>query len=252
MENVTITELNSQGDVDFDQDIDTDTVMASGGGIAVNGDVEDSAFNTGFNSGIMAGDDVDLDDSIVGDGNTQLNDSDIGAFAARGNATNAVGENVLLGSGDLVDIDAEGDAQAVTGNGNDVKGDIDVDLEHVDGPVNMAFGDGNSQNALEDNSTNYEDSFNEDYSVEDSYNTRYEDSYNSHYEDNDTDDHQRRGLLQQPLRGQRHGELGLVVGVELRVVLRGQRHLPGRARPRGERGRRLGRGQRRRARRLTL
>ena len=187
MENVTITELNSKGDVDFDQDIDTDTVLASGGGIAVNGDVEDSAFNTGFNSGIMAGDDVDLDDSIVGDGNTQLNNSDIGAFAARGNATNAVGENVLIGSGDLVDIDAEGDAQAITGNGNDVKGDIDVDLSHVDGPVNMAFGDGNSQNALEDNSTTYEASFNEDYSVEDSYNTHVEDSYNSHYEDNDTE-----------------------------------------------------------------
>jgi hypothetical protein len=187
MENVTITELNSLGDVDFDQDIDTDTVMASGGGVAVNGDVEDSAFNTGFNSGIIAGDDVDLDDSIVGHGNTQLNDSEIGAFAAHGNATNAVGENVLLGSGDLVDIDAEGDAQAVTGNGNDVKGEIAVDLDHVDGPVDMAFGDGNSQNAIEDGSTNYENSFNEDYSVEDSFNTRYEDSFNTHDEDNDTD-----------------------------------------------------------------
>ena len=187
MADPTITEINAWGDVDFDQDIDTETVVASSRGIAVDGDVDDSAFNSGTNTGIIAGDDVDLDDSIVGNGNTQINDSTVGAFAARGSATNAQGENVLLGSGDLVDIDAEGDAQAVTGNGNDVKGDLEANLSHVDGPVNMAFGDGNSQNAIEDNSVNYEDSFNEDYSVEDSFNTRYEDSFNSHEQDNDTD-----------------------------------------------------------------
>ena len=54
----------------------------------------------------------------------------------------------------------------------------------------MAFGDGNSQNALEDNSTTYEDSFNDGLlGRRTRYNTRYEDSYNSRYEDNDTDDH---------------------------------------------------------------
>jgi len=186
MADPTITEINAWGDVDFDQDIDTETVVASSRGIAVDGDVDDSAFNSGTNTGIIAGDDVDLDDSIVGNGNTQINDSTVGAFAAHGNATNAVGENVLLGSGDLVDIDAEGDAQAVTGNGNDVMGKVDVDLEHTDGPVNLAFGDDNHQNAIQDESVNYEDSFNEDHSVEDSYNTAYEDSYNTVEQDNDT------------------------------------------------------------------
>ena len=186
MKNVTITELNSTGDVYFDQDIDSNTVIASAGGVAVNGDVDESAFNTGVNTGIMAGDDVDLEDSIVGNGNTQMNDSTIGAFAAHGSALNAQGENVLVGSGDLVDIDAEGDAQAVTGNGNDVMGDATVDLHNVDGPVNMAFGDGNHQQAVEDNSTTYEDSFNYDASTDGSYNTLVEDSFNEHYEDNDT------------------------------------------------------------------
>ena len=186
MADPTITEINAFGDVDFDQDIDTETVVASSRGIAVDGDVDDSAFNSGTNTGIIAGDDVDLDDSIVGNGNTQINDSTVGAFAARGSATNAQGENVLLGSGDLVDIDAEGDAQAVTGNANDVMGDANANLHNVDGPVNLAFGDGNHQNAIEDNSVNYEDSFNEDHSVEDSYNTAYEDSYNTVSEDNDT------------------------------------------------------------------
>jgi hypothetical protein len=186
MADPTITEISSFGDVEFDQDIDTDTVVASSRGIAVDGDVDDSAFNSGTNTGIMAGDDVDLDDSIVGHGNTQINDSTVGAFAARGNATNAVGENVLLGSGDLVDVDSEGDAQVITGNGNDVHGDTSFDLDHVDGPINLAVGDGNHQNALEDNSTNYEDSFNTDNSMSDSFNERYEDSFNETYEDNDS------------------------------------------------------------------
>ena len=186
MKNVTITELNSTGDVYFDQDIDTDTVIASAGGVAVNGDVEDSAFNTGVNTGIMAGDDVTLDDSIVGNGNTQMNDSTIGAFAAHGSALNAQGENVLVGSGDLVDIDAEGDAQAITGNANDVTGAVSFEAHNVDGPVNLAVGDGNHQQAIEDNSTSYEDSFNYDASTDGSYNTLVEDSFNERYEDNDT------------------------------------------------------------------
>ena len=59
MQNVTITEITGKGDVDFDQAIDTDTVIASGGGVAVNGAVSQSAFNTGLNTGIIAGDDVE-------------------------------------------------------------------------------------------------------------------------------------------------------------------------------------------------
>jgi hypothetical protein len=186
VKNVTITDISAKDDVHFDQDIDTDTVMASGGGIAVNGDLSKSALNTGVNTGILAGDDVDLEDSIVGDGNTQLNDSHVGAFAARGNATNVTGENVNMGSGDLMDVDAEGDAQVAHGNGNEFTGDVTTSLHNVDGPINLAVGDENRQSALEDNSTNYDESFNTDNSTSDSYNERYEDSFNEVYEDNDT------------------------------------------------------------------
>jgi hypothetical protein len=203
MKNITITELTGS-DIHFDQDIDTDTVIASSGGVAVNGDMKDSAVNTGINTGIVAGDDVTLDDSILGNNNVQVNDSDIDAFALGGDATSAHGENVNLGSGKIFDVDAGEDATIVTGNGNEVTGDVDVDVDHADGPVNVAVGDDNKQQAVEDESYTIEGSYNTDASTEDSYNTltqsetdlRYEDndtyessvddSFNSRYEDNDT------------------------------------------------------------------
>ena len=187
MKNVTITDISAKDDVQFDQNIDTDTVIASGGGVAVNGHLSESAVNTGLNTGILAGDDVHLDDSIVGDGNTQVNDSHVGAFAARGNATNVTGENVNMGSGDLLDVDAEGDAQVAHGNANEFTGDVTTSFRDTDGTINLDIGDENRQNALEDNSTNYEDSFNTDNSVSDSFNTRYDDSFNTVVEDNDTE-----------------------------------------------------------------
>ena len=185
MKNVTITDISGD-DVDFDQKIDSDSVTALAGGVAVNGDVDDSAINTGVNTGIMAGDDVDLDHSVVGSGNTQLNDSTVGAFAGRGDATNIQGENVNMGSGDLLDIDTDGgDAQVVNGNGNQTFGDIDVDADGA-APSNFVFGNGNDANALQDNSTTIEDSFNTDNSVEDSGNLSIDDSFNTVTEDNDT------------------------------------------------------------------
>lgn len=186
MNNQTITELSGH-DIDFDQTLDSDSVTALAGGVAVNGSVEDSAINTGVNTGIMAGDDVSLDHSTVGNGNVQFNDSTVGAFAQRGSATNIEGQNVNMGRGDLIDVDTDGgDAQVVNGNGNKTFGDIEVDASNSDGPANFVFGDRNSANALEDNSTNIEDSFNTDNSVEDSFNTKVEDSFNTKVEDNDT------------------------------------------------------------------
>ncbi len=185
MKNVTITDISGD-DVEFDQTIDSDEVIAASGGIAVNGSVDGSVFNTGRNSGIMAGDDVDLDHSTVGNGNTQISDSTVGAFSGRGDATNIQGENVNMGSGDLLDIDTDGgDAQVVNGNGNQTFGDIDVDADGA-APSNFVFGNGNDANALQDNSTTIEDSFNTDNSVEDSFNTSIEDSGNFFSQDNDT------------------------------------------------------------------
>ena len=50
------------GDVDFDQKVENKTTTALKGGVAVDGDVEDSVINTGVNRGVIAGDDVDLED----------------------------------------------------------------------------------------------------------------------------------------------------------------------------------------------
>ena len=186
MKNQIITDIAAHDDVDFDQTIDSDEVVALAGGVAVNGDLDDSAVNTGVNTGIMAGDDVDLDHSTVGNGNTQISDSTVGAFSGRGDATNIQGENVNMGSGDLVDVDTDGgDAQVVNGNGNQTFGDIDVDADGA-APSNFVFGNGNDANALQDNSTTIEDSFNTDNSVEDSGNLSIDDSFNTVTEDNDT------------------------------------------------------------------
>ena len=186
MKNVTITEI-SGSDVDFDQTIDSDEVTALAGGIAVNGSVSDSAFNTGRNSGIMSGDDTTLENSTVGNDNVQFNDSTVGAFAQGGSATNIQGENLNLSSGDLINVDTDGgDAQLINGNGNQTFGDIAVDAQGADGPINAVFGNGNHTSAVEDNSSTTKGSFNTDNSVEDSFNTKLEDSFNESYQDNDT------------------------------------------------------------------
>jgi hypothetical protein len=186
MAEVNINEITSDGDVDFDQAVDSDTLIASGGGVVANGDIEDSAVNTGRNDGILAGEDVDLEDSTVGDGNLNIENSDVGAFALGGDASNIQGENVNLGRGDLIDVDTDGgDAQLVNGDGNQVFGDIDVDAEGADGPSNFVFGNNNDANALEDNSTTVEDSFNTDNSTEDSFNTAIDDSFNTREIDTD-------------------------------------------------------------------
>ena len=107
------------------------TNVAEDGGIVVDGDVSGSAVNSGVVQGILAGDDVDADGVIVGDGNTQLDDVNAGAFALGGDATNA-----------------------------------DVDVDDVDGNLNLAIGEDINQLAEQDNSTDFDfdRSFNTDNS----------------------------------------------------------------------------------------
>ncbi len=187
VDNRTITEINARGDVDFDQDITNTTTVAGRGGVAVNGDLNDSAVNTGTNTGVIAGDDANLEDSVVGDGNTQVNDSEVGAFAKNGDATNIEGENVNTGSGVLNAVDTDGgDAQVVTGKGNDTTGDVDVNASNSDGPTNVTVGDKNTSGALQDGSTNVDDSLNTDNSVSDSANTSADDSFNQSATENNT------------------------------------------------------------------
>jgi hypothetical protein len=81
--------------------------------------------------GVMAGDDADVDGLIVGDDNVQVDDVNAGAFALGGDATNA-----------------------------------DVDVDDVDGNLNLAIGEDINQLAEQDNSTDFDfdRSFNTDNS----------------------------------------------------------------------------------------
>ena len=73
VDNRVVTEINARGDVDFDLAVENETVIADDGAVAVGGNVEESAINTGVNTGVIAGDDVGLSDSIIGDDNLQAN-----------------------------------------------------------------------------------------------------------------------------------------------------------------------------------
>ena len=109
----------------------SETNVARDGGIVVDGDVSDSALNSGVVQGVMAGDDADVDGLIVGDDNVQVDDVNAGAFALGGDAINA-----------------------------------DVDVDDVDGNLNLAIGEDINQQAEQDNSTDFDfdRSFNTDNS----------------------------------------------------------------------------------------
>ena len=117
--------------IEDNDDTTSEQNVARDGGIVVDGDVSDSALNSGVVQGIMAGDDVDADGLIVGDDNVQVDDVNAGAFALGGDATNA-----------------------------------DVDVDDVDGNLNLAIGEDINQRAEQDNSTDFDfdRSFNTDNS----------------------------------------------------------------------------------------
>jgi hypothetical protein len=117
--------------IEDNDDTTSEQNVARDGGIVVDGDVSDSAINSGVVQGVMAGDDADVDGLIVGDDNVQVDDVNAGAFALGGDATNA-----------------------------------DVDVDDVDGNLNLAIGEDINQLAEQDNSTDFDfdHSFNTDNS----------------------------------------------------------------------------------------
>ena len=158
VDNRIITEINAQGDVkNVEIEIKPNNTTATDGGVAAGDDIDDSAVNTGSVKGVQnAGEgQVDAEDAIIGDKNTEIEDSEIGAIAQGGDASNTDidGENVLVGDGELNNSEVDGDGTAVAGKGNDVAGDTDVKVEDVDGPVNVAAGDANDQAAAEQDTT---------------------------------------------------------------------------------------------------
>ena len=117
--------------IEDNDDTTSEQNVARDGGIVVDGDVSDSAINSGVVQGVLAGDDADVDGLIVGDDNVQVDDVNAGAFALGGDATNA-----------------------------------DVDVDDVDGNLNLAIGEDINQLAEQDNSTDFDfdRSFNTDNS----------------------------------------------------------------------------------------
>jgi hypothetical protein len=158
IDNRTTTTIHATGDVHFDQKVENTNVVTGSHGVAVNGSATDVAVNTGKNTGVVAGGDVHLEDSVVGNHNTQVNDSTAGAVSGKGNATNITGDHVNTGSGDLVHAEAEGSAQVATGNDNKLTGAADVSFDKAHGPTNVAVGEKISQNAAQDNSAHVDTS----------------------------------------------------------------------------------------------
>jgi hypothetical protein len=117
--------------IEDNDDTTSEQNVARDGGIVVDGNVSNSAVNSGVVQGVMAGDDADVDGLIVGDDNVQIDDVNAGAFALGGDATNA-----------------------------------DVDVDDVDGNLNLAIGEDINQLAEQDNSTDFDfdHSFNTDNS----------------------------------------------------------------------------------------
>ena len=117
--------------IEDNDDTTSEQNVARDGGIVVDGNVSNSAVNSGVVQGVMAGDDADVDGLIVGDDNVQVDDVNAGAFALGGDATNA-----------------------------------DVDVDDVDGNLNLAIGEDINQLAEQDNSTDFDfdHSFNTDNS----------------------------------------------------------------------------------------
>ena len=207
---------------DIDLDVDTETVGADRGGVAAGGDISDTAVNTGALYGIQNADgDVDAADAVIGNGNITFSGGDLGAVALGGSATNVEaggsanlgsgtlneisGGNVNMGSGQLINVDSNG-GQTVVGSGNELTGDVDVEMDDVDGNANLAIGDGNEQVAVQEDSfsldtshtDNSVDTYFTDNSINDSGNLLVDDSFNTDveasadiedndvYEDNDT------------------------------------------------------------------
>jgi hypothetical protein len=217
------TANTGNGAVVVGDDLENEGTIATGNvGGSVTGDIEDSTVvGRDVGDGNVLGSDVN--DSIVGDDNEAIIDSEVGAAAfGSGDAINVDdGSNFVGGDGTIQNVGPGGDANAAvnTGSGdqtvvqqseldesnvgsgsnesNDIDiddsnvafgggdaGNTDVDIDDVDGPVQVATGDDNTQTALNDESFNAEDSFNTDNSVEveDSFNIEdnlvAEDSFN--------------------------------------------------------------------------
>jgi hypothetical protein len=114
---ITDNSINQQIDTgggDFNQDIDVDSVVASGdGAVAAGDDIEDSTITTGH-------DNVVGDNNISGDGNTSISGDGNAAVIGDGNTTG-------FGSGDVSSTNIDGDVSVDDGSSFAIGGSSSVD-----------------------------------------------------------------------------------------------------------------------------
>lgn len=171
-------QIDNRGGV-FDQDIDIDSVVASGdGAVAAGDDIEDSTIVTGDDNqvgdgnvrgdGNLVGD--DNDGNLVGDGDGNVVGDDNQAVTGDDNTTS-------FGDGDATSVDVGGDFSADNGSSIAIGGDSTVD--NSDNSTNDSFNDNSN------NSTN--DSFNTDTDVDVDIDDSFQDNTDNSVEDSGND-----------------------------------------------------------------
>jgi len=106
--------------------LDQRIVQGDDGAVVAGGDINDSAVNTGTLDGVQAGGDVDVEDSIVGDGNTAVIDSDADAIAVGGDAISIDAEPAPAPVVEEPAADAFEDAAAAEAEAAALEAELDV------------------------------------------------------------------------------------------------------------------------------
>jgi hypothetical protein len=177
---ITDNSINQQIDThggDFDQDIDVDSVVASGdGAVAAGGDIEDSTVTTGHHN--TAG-----DGNIDGDDNTKIDGDDNSIVDGDHNTAG-------FGDGDVSSTDIGGDVEVDDGSSFAVGGSSSVDNSNyedddtdVDASDHSTNDSGNTSTTWHDESDNSSHASADDHS---SYSDYDDSSDHSTHVDNDT------------------------------------------------------------------
>ncbi len=190
-DNDTVT-ASGDGAVAGGEDSDFEGVATGDGAVAAGDDIEGNV-NTGTNTGVI-GDDADIDDSIFGDGNTQVNDAEGTVVMGDGNVVATEGSQAAgddLSDDDITIDDSTLNGSNVGGSGNTAVQDNDTNISDddvtttvtdIDTTVTTDI-DNSVDNSIED-SFDVEDSFDTDNSVNDSFNA--EDSFTTDSSVNDS------------------------------------------------------------------
>jgi hypothetical protein len=165
---ITDNSINQQIDTgggDFDQDIDVDSVVASGdGSVAAGDDIEDSTITTGDDNTVGDG-------NIDGDDNTRIDGDDNAVVVGDDNTAG-------FGDGDVSSTDIDGQVNVDDGSSLAIDGSSSVD--------NSTYEDNDTSVDASNHSTNDSGNTTTDIVDNDSYSAYSDSSDNSTSVDNDT------------------------------------------------------------------